>query len=419
MQKKKIKIIKIEVSKLFGLYNYVLQPSSVSKFAILYGDNGSGKTSILNCIFHILHPEPKGGHRTAIGNIPFQNFEITFSNNDKITLSRKNIKEKRYTLTVEPHNIRYVWDPEKDRDDKKEKDDYNNYCKYLAGLNFNTLFLTADRKVYSEQKKSFGVVRIKNELFDLGVDSIIDNDENTSLTEVIESFCRWMHRTMIQSTDVGNKNITDHYLSIMDKIVKPSKKEDVSEADIKGKIEKLEEKSKEYLKYGLTVELFPTAFKKKLENIKLSDWNKINPVIDSYLSTLELRLNALSSLQDKLNQLDTYINSFFRNKQIIINAMSGIKIISSTKDELKPEQLSSGEKQILYLFCKVVSATEKSLIVMIDEPEISLNIKWQRRFIEAINSFIGNNDTQVIIASHSIDLINPYIDSVVKLENKK
>ena len=167
------------------------------------------------------------------------------------------------------------------------------------------------------------------------------------------------------------------------------------------------------------MELFPTAFKKKLENIKLSDWNKINPVIDSYLSTLELRLNALSSLQDKLNQLDTYINSFFRNKQIIINAMSGIKIISSTKDELKPEQLSSGEKQILYLFCKVVSATEKSLIVMIDEPEISLNIKWQRRFIEAINSFIGNNDTQVIIASHSIDLINPYIDSVVKLENKK
>ena len=35
------------------------------------GDNGSGKTTILNLLVHILSPEPYAGHRTAIGETHF------------------------------------------------------------------------------------------------------------------------------------------------------------------------------------------------------------------------------------------------------------------------------------------------------------------------------------------------------------
>ena len=117
--------------------------------------------------------------------------------------------------------------------------------------------------------------------------------------------------------------------------------------------------------------------------------------------------------------MDEYINSFFSNKTLEINANEGLIIKSSNGTVLSPEQLSSGEKQILFLFCRVISCADDSLIVMIDEPEISLNIKWQEKFLEAINAFIGKNNVQIIIASHSIDLINPYIESVARLGKKE
>ena len=79
--------------------------------------------------------------------------------------------------------------------------------------------------------------------------------------------------------------------------------------------------------------------------------------------------------------------------------------------------MSSGEKQILYLFCSAVISVTESSIVIIDEPEISLNIKWQRAFLQVLNEMIGENNVQVIIASHSIDLITPYSDAVVEMEN--
>ena len=50
----KIKISKIEVRKLFGVYDYDLQYNSSDftddNLIILYGDNGTGKSTILRMI---------------------------------------------------------------------------------------------------------------------------------------------------------------------------------------------------------------------------------------------------------------------------------------------------------------------------------------------------------------------------------
>ena len=69
-------IITIKVEELFGLYSYELSLENKSQnkspeISFLYGDNGSGKTTILSLLFHILSPSLILGHRTYIANVPF------------------------------------------------------------------------------------------------------------------------------------------------------------------------------------------------------------------------------------------------------------------------------------------------------------------------------------------------------------
>ena len=82
------KIEKIEVIKLFGHYNYrlFLNKNTDNKFLILYGDNGCGKSTVLNLAFHLLAPEKGEGHKTAIAKIPFKSFSIDLSNGVSIVV---------------------------------------------------------------------------------------------------------------------------------------------------------------------------------------------------------------------------------------------------------------------------------------------------------------------------------------------
>ena len=113
--------------------------------------------------------------------------------------------------------------------------------------------------------------------------------------------------------------------------------------------------------------------------------------------------------------------SAFR-KQIFFDVHKGLSIITSDGKNLRPSMLSSGERHLLLIFCNTAVSLDHPSIFIVDEPEISLNIKWQRSLIESLSKCIGNNPVQFIFATHSLEIISQYRDRVFKLvcntENK-
>lgn len=66
---------------------------------------------------------------------------------------------------------------------------------------------------------------------------------------------------------------------------------------------------------------------------------------------------------------------------------------------LKLGALSSGEKQIVSVFARLLLDPNKRYFIIIDEPELSLSIEWQERFLLDINS--NSNCAQLIAVTHS------------------
>ena len=69
------------------------------------------------------------------------------------------------------------------------------------------------------------------------------------------------------------------------------------------------------------------------------------------------------------------------------------------------------------MFCYALTAGDNPSVFMIDEPELSLNVKWQRQLLQSLMEVTSGSNIQFIFASHSMELIAQHRNRVVKLEN--
>ena len=81
-----------------------------------------------------------------------------------------------------------------------------------------------------------------------------------------------------------------------------------------------------------------------------------------------------------------------------------------------PSLLSSGEKQILILLTQALLTVDDSVVYIADEPELSLHVTWQEKLLESLVKLGGQ--IQVIVATHSPDIVGKFTDNVIDLGRK-
>jgi|GEM_PF-6133562 len=71
----------------------------------------------------------------------------------------------------------------------------------------------------------------------------------------------------------------------------------------------------------------------------------------------------------------------------------------------------------MLLFCNTITTLDSPNIFIVDEPELSLNIKWQRKLLDSLVNCIGNKPVQYIFATYSMEILSRHMDKVVKLKS--
>jgi predicted ATPase len=196
-----------------------------------------------------------------------------------------------------------------------------------------------------------------------------------------------------------------------------------------GKIEITENISTNLIKnFGIeNLMKFKEPFKEKIHYVKAQE-QKIDDIkkeivkyIDNFIYEKEL------SAKEAYEKLKDFMNNIFNDMDMQISFKSldkdkNIYFENRNGETISIDTLSTGEKELLSKVFYLYIFDIKDSIIMIDEPEISLHPSWQNRVVNIYKNFAKKNNNQIIIATHSPQIISSTPDESLRIlvkENEK
>ena len=122
-------------------------------------------------------------------------------------------------------------------------------------------------------------------------------------------------------------------------------------------------------------------------------------------------------LRRPLGQFLDVLHGFIEKKQFSFDPGGNLKVVGrrgGADHELPIAELSSGEKQLLIQLLEVLLQEKQPAILIADEPELSLHISWQEKLLRSLRQI--NENAQVIVATHSPDIVSSYAKNVIDME---
>lgn len=141
------------------------------------------------------------------------------------------------------------------------------------------------------------------------------------------------------------------------------------------------------------------------------EWIINRPQADRILEHLRMLneyIEDRNSLRDPINRFQSLVNKFLTQtkKQVDVSGNGQLTVSINGNPEPRPiSALSSGERQLLVMLAHLSLNPNLvgSGVFIVDEPELSLHIDWQEKFVDAIRE--ANPKVQLILATHSPAII--------------
>src|SRR5437016_86890 len=212
-------IRRIVVDGLFGQFNHDLsfgdhKPDNPN-LLILYGENGTGKTTVLWLLFHLLNKEPKQGHRTYLAGHQFKRIAVTFSDGIQISAERENADKGPFVMTLlrdESKLASFAYKVDKEGSIPTKVTDNELHAQFVAALpTFNFGFLPHDRstRIHTTTRRAHRTQRI---LLGLG------ESELTPIQNSISHAMGTARRQAITASNQGQLTVNAIYTELIRQI---------------------------------------------------------------------------------------------------------------------------------------------------------------------------------------------------------
>ena len=158
--------------------------------------------------------------------------------------------------------------------------------------------------------------------------------------------------------------------------------------------------------------------------IALIEWSYNKTNLDKIVRLSEIiskYTREANAIRQHRNSYLQSVNAFMRDsgKEILLNNIGELRFrVDNEEQERHIDTLSSGEIQLVVILTHLYfnREVEKANVFIIDEPELSLHVQWQEKFIDSILE--ASTERQFILATHSPSIILEKTDRCVDLGKK-
>jgi predicted ATP-binding protein involved in virulence len=407
----------IKIEKLFDIFDYDISFQSEENILIITGPNGFGKTKILNIIHSLFNRE-----FSFFCDLVFKKITIILNSDISIEIL-KFIHHEKYEVQFHFFEKGEKLDFLKLRkDDAKELDKdisidsgLSIFEKYLANSkNFQEEIVKTPIDSEPQQRKrildSIKVHLIREQRL-LKIEKTNSNflltlsEPKTSIKETIQSYSEDLKVLIIESIQNRDKVAQELDSSYPKRLLNET--DDIEIEEFKSRFNVLKEKQHKLKVFGISEnEQEVPGYSKKNSTalfVYLKDAEKKISVFDELVGKLELFANILNERR-------------LTFKSIKILKDKGFIFITDKGKDLKLTDLSFGEQNEVVLLYELIFNTKENTVLLIDEPEISLHITWQKEFVKDLIKIIKLQKIQVIIATHAPSIINDRWDLVYSLD---
>ncbi len=438
-----MKLNKISVEKLFGVFDHEIPINNDLGITIIIGENGLGKTVILEMIEAFFK-----ANYLYFNNISFKRLIFEFTDKVLWTLEKEEDFEFSPVLTLTQTNknkstykplklfqfdfeeidslsnriIRYL--PHFRRIGSRmwldrrtgERLNIDNIIERYGNIIVEDFFFSDENKPkwFTERFNSIKVNLIETQRL-ISIENTDEKTHERTVNKYSHELSRIIKSYLTQSTELSSK-LDRTYPNRLIKRLK--KKSNATNEDLNKELKELEEKRKLLDTVGL-IEIEKDSNLLEIENPE----NVIIDVLMLYVEDSFEKIKIFDKISRKIEILLEIINKRFKHKRLYIDKEKGFLFKSTIiKDrdggfqEIPVNKLSSGEQNELVLFYLLLFKTDENSLILIDEPEVSLHISWQNSFINDLKEITKLNNLDVVIATHSPDIIANNWDLRVELK---
>lgn len=139
-------------------------------------------------------------------------------------------------------------------------------------------------------------------------------------------------------------------------------------------------------------------------------------VMTLYVKNAEKKLAVLKDLASRVRSLLDSVNTKFKHKQLRLDREKGL-VAEGDAGPLALDALSSGEQHEIVLHYNLLFMVQPNTVVLIDEPEISLHVAWQEKFLRDLLAMAELSRFDALVATHSPYIAGERPDLMVGLGN--
>jgi len=139
-----------------------------------------------------------------------------------------------------------------------------------------------------------------------------------------------------------------------------------------------------------------------LEEIEFFQQRVLLDIIKELQSEVEL----FKEIQVFIDEYNSFLNY---DKRLVINS-NGIFV---SPENHSIEKLSSGERHLLTFLATILLMGEEQDFILLDEPEISLDVGWIEKLFITVSKLAPNS--QIIIATHNLTILGDYFDESTEM----